>query len=60
MTIELNSNLSHIFRQPQSGLNLNHSNQNEQAPVLKPFSLRTSTSPFLVDNAFALQLDEIV
>lgn len=60
MTIELNGNLSQIFRQQQSRLHLDNSNQNEQAPALKPVSLRTTVSPFVVNNAFALQLDEII
>jgi hypothetical protein len=60
MTIELNGNLSQIFRQQQSKLTLDHPHQDGQAPVLKPFSLRTSVSPFVVDHAFALQLDEII
>jgi hypothetical protein len=60
MAMEIKSNLSQIFRQPESQLNSAKSNQNEQNPVLKPFSLRAAASPFVVNNQFALQLDEII
>jgi hypothetical protein len=60
MTLEMKSNLSKIFRQPESKLNLDQSKQNEQTPALKLFSLRSTTSPFVVNNEFALQLDEII
>lgn len=56
----MKSNLSKIFRQPESKLNLDQSKQNEQTPALKLFSLRSTTSPFVVNNEFALQLDEII
>ena len=60
MTLEMKSNLSQIFRQPESKLNLAQSKQNEKTPALKQFSLRSTTSPFVVNNEFALQLDEII
>lgn len=60
MTLELKSNLSQIFRQQEARFNLAQSNQMESVPLLKPFPLRASVSPFVVDNQFALQLDEIV
>ncbi len=60
MTLEMKSNLSKIFRQPESKLNLDQSKQNEQTPALKLLSLRSTTSPFVVNNEFALQLDEII
>jgi hypothetical protein len=56
----MKSNLSQIFRQPESKLTLAQNNQNEQTPALKPFPLRTTTNPFVVNNQFALQLDEII
>jgi len=60
MTSKMKSNLSQIFRQPESKLTLAQNNQNEQTPALKPFPLRTTTNPFVVNNQFALQLDEII
>ncbi|MBU3575771.1 hypothetical protein [Polynucleobacter sp. UK-Mo-2m-Kol15] len=60
MTIEMKSNLSQIFRQSESRLNLAQNDLNEQSPVCKPLSLRTTATPFIVDNKFALQLDEVI
>jgi hypothetical protein len=60
MTLEIKSNLSQIFRQHDSRLNLDQVNQNEQSIARKPFSLRATATPFVVDNKFALQLDEII
>jgi hypothetical protein len=63
MTAELKSNLSQILRQQKSKLNVaqsSHINQSEQSPVLKPFSLRTTVNPFVVDKQFALQIDKII
>jgi hypothetical protein len=60
MTKEMKSNLSQLFRQPESKLNIAQGKQNEKAPALKAFSLRASSSPFIVNNQFALKLDEII
>ena len=63
MAIETKSNLSQIFRQHDLKLNEDPSNyhvQNEQAPALKIFSLRSTTSLFVANNSYALQLDEII
>jgi hypothetical protein len=56
----MKSNLSQIFRQPESGPNLAQNDLNEQSLVCKPLSLRTTATPFLVDKKFALQLDEVI
>jgi hypothetical protein len=60
MTTKIQSNLSQLLRQPESKFNLAQANQSEKTPALKPFPLRTSVSPFIVNNPFALQLDEII
>jgi len=60
MTTETKSGLSQIFRQHDVSLHSDQTNQNEQAPVLKPFPLRAVASPFVVSNAYSLQLDEII
>ncbi|MBU3601078.1 hypothetical protein [Polynucleobacter sp. AM-25C3] len=60
MTLEMKSNLAQIFRQPEPRLNLGQVDRNEQAIAHKPFSLRAAATPFVVDNKFALQLDEII
>lgn len=60
MTADLKNNLSQIFRQPEVRLNSAQSDQNEQTTASKPFSLRSTASPFVVNNPFALQLDEII
>lgn len=63
MTVETKSNLSQIFRQHNLKPNVdssNHHEQNDQVSALKPFSLRTSVGPFVANNPYALQLDEII
>lgn len=60
MTMETKRNLSHIFRQHDLRLNENQAIQTEQAPVLKPFSLRSTANPVVANNAFALQIDEMI
>lgn len=60
MTFGMQSNLSQIFRQHGSKFNLPQTDQNKQSPAKKVFSLRVSETPFVVDNKFALQLDEII
>lgn len=60
MTVEMKSNLSQIFRQSECRLNLAQNNPNEQSLGYKPLSLRTAVTPFIVDNKFALQLDEVI
>ena len=63
MATETKSNLSQIFRQHDLRLNVDPSNyhvQNKQAPTLKTFSLRATANPFVTNNSYALQLDEII
>lgn len=60
MTVEMKSNLSQIFRQSESRPNLAQNVLNEQSPGYKSLSLRVPTTPFVVDNKFALQLDEVI
>jgi hypothetical protein len=63
MATETKSNLSQIFRQHDFKLNLdlsNHHEHNEEGPTLKTFSLRATASPFVTNNSYALQLDEII
>lgn len=60
MTLEMKSNLSQIFRQPESRANLARVDHKEQSLERKPFSLRAAATAFVVDDKFALQLDEII
>ncbi|MBU3622032.1 hypothetical protein [Polynucleobacter sp. CS-Odin-A6] len=63
MTQEMKDNLSQVFRQHDLRLNLDQSNEDHpsgQAPALKAFSLQATSSPFVVSNPYALQLDEII
>jgi hypothetical protein len=63
MTVNTKSNLSQIFRQHDLKLSVEpsiHHEQNEQAPALKTFSLRATVNPFVTNNSYALQLDEII
>jgi len=60
MTVEMKSNLSQIFRQSESRPNLAQNDLNEQSPGYKLLSLRAMATPFVVDNKFALQLDEVI
>jgi len=60
MTIEMKSNLSQIFRQSESRLNLAQIDVKEESLARKPLSLRVKATPFVVDNKFALKLDEVI
>jgi hypothetical protein len=60
MNFEMKNNLSQIFRQPESQLNLVRSAKGRLSHSCGSFSLRASVNPFVVDNKFALQLDEII
>ena len=60
MTVEMKSNLSQIFRQSESRPNLTQVDMKEESLVRKPLSLRVTATPFVVDNKFALQLDEVI
>jgi len=63
MTVDTKSTLSQIFRQHDLKLDIEpsiHHDQNEQAPALITFSLRATANPFLTNNPYALQLDEII
>jgi len=60
MTTETKHNLSQIFRQPESSSNISQNDLNEQSPGCKLLSLRATATPFVVDNKFALQLDEVI
>ncbi len=59
MTLEMKSNLSQIFRQADGMLN-HQTDQNQRLRVPQVFKLRAKESTFVVDNKFALQLDEII
>ncbi len=60
LTIEMKSNLSQIFRQSESRSNLAQIDVQEKSLGRKPLSLRVTANPFVVDNKFALQLDEVI
>jgi len=60
MTIEMKSNLSQIFRQSESRQNLAQIDVKEESLGRKPLSLRVTATPFVVDNKFALKLDEVI
>jgi hypothetical protein len=60
MTVEMKSNLSQIFRQSDSKPNLAQIDLNKESLVRKPLSLRVTTTSFVVDNKFALKLDEVI
>ncbi len=60
MPVEVKSNLSQIFRQSDSRTNLAQIDLNEESLVRKPLSLRVTATPFVVDNKFALKLDEVI
>ena len=60
MTVEMKSNLSQIFRQSDSKPNLAQIDLNKESSVRKPLSLRVATTSFVVDNKFALKLDEVI
>ena len=60
MPVEVKSNLSQIFRQSESRLNLAQIDTKKESLVRKPLSLRVTRTSFVVDNKFALQLDEVI
>ena len=60
MTVEMKSNLSLIFRQSDSRPNLAQIAVKEESLARKPLSLRVTATPFVVDNKFALKLDEVI
>jgi hypothetical protein len=60
MPFEVKSNLSQIFRQSESRTNLAQIDLNKESLVRKPLSLRVTRTSFVVDNKFALQLDEVI
>ncbi len=60
MTVEMKSNLSLIFRQSDSRPNLTQIAVKEESLGRKPLSLRVTATPFVVDNKFALKLDEVI
>jgi hypothetical protein len=60
MSIEMKSNLSQILRQSESRLNLAQIDVKEESLARKPLSLRVKATPFVVDNKFALKLDEVI
>ena len=62
MTMQTKDNLSQIFRQHDLRSNADQITHTELTSVLKPLSLRPAlvTSPFVVNNPFALQIDEII
>ena len=60
MTVEMKSNFSQIFRQSESRPNLAQIDGKAESLVRKPLSLRVIATPFVVDNKFALKLDEVI
>jgi hypothetical protein len=60
MNLDGKNNLSQILRQHESSLNIGQTDQSGQMTSSKPFSLRSTATPFVVDNKFALQLDEVI
>ena len=60
MTVEMKSNFSQIFRQSESRPNLAQIDGKAKSLVHKPLSLRATATPFVVDNKFALKLDEVI
>jgi hypothetical protein len=60
MNLEMKTNLSQIFRQPESTHHVDQPGQEGNTKVTKTYSLRSTSNPFVVDQHFALQLDEII
>jgi hypothetical protein len=60
MNLEMKANLSQIFRQPESAHHVDQPGQEGNTNVPKAYSFRSTSTPFVVDQHFALQLDEIV
>lgn len=60
MNLEMKSNLSQIFRQQESRLNLSRVDRGENILAQKILSLRFNATPFVVDSKFSFQLDEII
>ncbi|CAM3710810.1 hypothetical protein [Polynucleobacter arcticus] len=60
MNLEIKTNLSQIFRQAESTHHVDQSGQEGDTKVPKAYSLRSTSTPFVVDQHFALQLDEII
>ncbi|WP_415836361.1 hypothetical protein [Polynucleobacter arcticus] len=52
--------MSQIFRQAESTHHVDQSGQEGDTKVPKAYSLRSTSTPFVVDQHFALQLDEII
>lgn len=60
MNLETKTNLSQIFRQPESAHHVDQSGQEGNTKTPKAYSLLSTSTPFVVDQHFALQLDEII
>jgi hypothetical protein len=60
MALEMKTNLSQIFRQPEAAHHEDQPEQEGNTKIPQAYSLRSKSSPFVVDQHFALQLDEII